>query len=648
MTDFDFERFLELPRLSGLRLSPDGRRLVVAVAGPDPEGRKMRSAIWQVDPAGVEPARRLTRSAAGESGGAAFLPDGSLVFASSRPDPDVKPDPDRKVQALWLLPPDAGEARLLRRPGRRRRRHRERPRRPGRRLRRRDVPRGCRLRRRRRARHGAQGRRRRRAPVRGRLPHPPLGSLAGAPPPAPVRRHARRRPRGAAAGAARRPARRRDAHVRGDRDGPGAGRDVPRDRPTTTRPRCPTSARTSSIHDLGDGRGAPPHPRRRLVRVAGRLAGRARRRRSPDHVRQPRRGQPRQPRRWWTSRPASSGRSRRTSTAGRRARRGRRTARPSSSPPTTTATTRPSASTSPTSRVTRLTAAGALGDLCPTPDGTAVYALCSTIGSPPRIVRLDARMADQVPEELPNGIDEHGIVAPGVVERLTAQAADGTAIGSWLVRPAAASAEHPAPLVVWVHGGPLGLVERLALALEPARAGGARLRGADARPGALHRVRPGDDRARLGRLGRDSVHGRHGGGRRGPRRARRTWTRSRTALMGGSFGGYMANWVAGQTDRFRAIVTHASLWELRGFHGTTDTGACWEREMGDPYREPGALRPPVAVEHLASDPDADAGDPRRAGLPGAGQRGAPALDGPAPPRRRRRSSCTSPTRTTGS
>ena len=53
--------------------------------------------------------------------------------------------------------------------------------------------------------------------------------------------------------------------------------------------------------------------------------------------------------------------------------------------------------------------------------------------------------------------------------------------------------------------------------------------------------------------------------------------------MGGWFGGYMANWVAGNTDRFKAIVTHASLWELRGFHGTTDNGAWWELEFGDPY-----------------------------------------------------------------
>jgi len=49
---FDFDRFLALPRLSGLRLSPDGRRLVVAVGGPDPEGKKMRSALWRWTPPG--------------------------------------------------------------------------------------------------------------------------------------------------------------------------------------------------------------------------------------------------------------------------------------------------------------------------------------------------------------------------------------------------------------------------------------------------------------------------------------------------------------------------------------------------------------------------------------------------------------------
>ena len=49
-------------RLSGLSLSPDGRRLVVAVATPDRENTRYRTALWEVDPAGTRPARRLTRS----------------------------------------------------------------------------------------------------------------------------------------------------------------------------------------------------------------------------------------------------------------------------------------------------------------------------------------------------------------------------------------------------------------------------------------------------------------------------------------------------------------------------------------------------------------------------------------------------------
>ena len=79
--------------------------------------------------------------------------------------------------------------------------------------------------------------------------------------------------------------------------------------------------------------------------------------------------------------------------------------------------------------------------------------------------------------------------------------------------------------------------------------------------------------------------------------------------MGGSFGGYMANWIATQTDRFRAIVTHASLWDLDAFTGTTDAAYYWEKEWGDPLREPkryeqnsphryaDAIRTPMLVIH---------------------------------------------------
>ena len=114
MTDtFDLDRLVTLPRLSDLRCSPDGSRLVVTVDTPGPDGRKLLSSLWEVDPAGIRAPRRLTRSGAGECSGA-FLPDGSLLFTSARPDPDAREeDPKREKSALWLLPGGGGEARQL-------------------------------------------------------------------------------------------------------------------------------------------------------------------------------------------------------------------------------------------------------------------------------------------------------------------------------------------------------------------------------------------------------------------------------------------------------------------------------------------------------------------------------------------------------
>jgi len=101
-----FDRFLSLPRLSALRLSPDGKRLVVAVSRVGPEGKEMKIALWQVDPAGRAKPRRITRSAAGESV-ASFMRDGSLLFTSTRPDPDVKADPDHKSTPCGCSRPKA-------------------------------------------------------------------------------------------------------------------------------------------------------------------------------------------------------------------------------------------------------------------------------------------------------------------------------------------------------------------------------------------------------------------------------------------------------------------------------------------------------------------------------------------------------------
>ena len=110
---FTVATLLRLPRLSGLRLSPDGFRLVVSAARSDKKGRRFASAVYELDPHRGSPPRRLTRSAPGESG-AAFAPDGSILFTSARPDPAAEDeDPREEKPALWRLPYGGGEPYLL-------------------------------------------------------------------------------------------------------------------------------------------------------------------------------------------------------------------------------------------------------------------------------------------------------------------------------------------------------------------------------------------------------------------------------------------------------------------------------------------------------------------------------------------------------
>jgi dipeptidyl aminopeptidase/acylaminoacyl peptidase len=225
--------------------------------------------------------------------------------------------------------------------------------------------------------------------------------------------------------------------------------------------------------------------------------------------------------------------------------------------------------------ITRVTASGHYTNVLVAPDGNTLYALRDAVDCPPRPVRLDATATDGEAVELPA---PGGTDVPGTVERVDTTAADGTTVEGWLVRPAGMSDSAPAPLLLWIHGGPLSswnswswrwnpwlmAAKGYAVLLpDPAFSTGygAKMiqRGWGQWGGA-----PFTDLMSI----TDAVV------------ARPDIDETRTAAMGGSYGGYMANWVAGHTDRFRCIVTHASLWALDQFEGTTDAPGYWVKEFG--------------------------------------------------------------------
>jgi dipeptidyl aminopeptidase/acylaminoacyl peptidase len=234
-----------------------------------------------------------------------------------------------------------------------------------------------------------------------------------------------------------------------------------------------------------------------------------------------------------------------------------------------------------TGALTRLTGGGHYTDVLVAPDGRRLYALCDHIGSPPTPVRLDALATDGEVSVLPA---PGGVTVPGRVEEVMTTVEDGTEVRAWLALPDGASAERPAPLLVWIHGGPLSSWNGWSWRWNPwlmAAKGYAVLL---------------PDPALSTGYGEAMIH--RGWGQWGgtpytdlmaitdAAEARADIDAAKVSAMGGSYGGYLANWVAGHTDRFRCIVTHASLWALDQFEGTTDCPAYWAREWGLPADRP--------------------------------------------------------------
>jgi dipeptidyl aminopeptidase/acylaminoacyl peptidase len=589
----DLDAYVALPRVGGLALSPDGTRLVTTVATLNPKRTAHVTALWEVDPTGEAPARRLTRSAKGE-GTPAFTPAGDVLFVSARPDPEAEESKD-DTALLWLLPAGGGEARVV-------------GSRPGgidsvvaaaradtvavlsstmpsavtaeddeeRRKARKDKGVAAIL-------HSSY-------PIRfwdhDLGPDQPR-VLAGTVPDGDAAIEWRDlTPDARAALYEAEPELSADGSAAVTAwvvaDGHGATREIVVRIDVATGERTvladderfyyygprisPDGATVAFIRRLRTAPDRPPKVHLVLVPLAGggitELA--------PDWDRWP------DELRWTPDGRAlivgahENGRSPlfRVDVAD--------------------------------GTVVRLTGDdGAYTDPCVSPDGRHVYALRAAIDAPPAPVRLDAEQADQQPALLQPPAP--AVDVPGSLAEVTATAEDGTPLRAWLALPPGAESE-PAPLLLWVHGGPLHswnswtwrwnpwLMAARGYAVllpDPALSTGYGQHMVD-RGWATWGGAPFTDLMAI----TDAAE------------ARADIDETRTAAMGGSFGGYMANWIAGHTDRFTAIVTHASLWALEQFGPTTDDASFWLGEMTEemaaansPHRYADAITTPMLVIH---------------------------------------------------
>ncbi len=77
--------------------------------------------------------------------------------------------------------------------------------------------------------------------------------------------------------------------------------------------------------------------------------------------------------------------------------------------------------------------------------------------------------------------------------------------------------------------------------------------------------------------------------------------KNRMGVTGGSYGGYMTNWIVTQTDFFKAAVTQRSVVNFISFYGSSDIGFDFDREIkGSPWNNTDSWWEMSPIRHVAN------------------------------------------------
>jgi dipeptidyl aminopeptidase/acylaminoacyl peptidase len=237
-----------------------------------------------------------------------------------------------------------------------------------------------------------------------------------------------------------------------------------------------------------------------------------------------------------------------------------------------------------TGRATRLTQGGTVGNVTPLADGSVVYTL-NSLTAPDDLYRLapDGR-ATQLTHV---NADKLADLDPVTVHRFHFAGANGDTVWGQIIKPA--HAEGRLPVAFLIHGGPQGSFGNgWSYRWNP---------WLFSAPGYAAVTVDFHGSTGYGQAFTDSINRDWGGkpledlrlglaaaGREDP-----GIDVANACALGGSYGGYMVNWIAGQwNDGFRCLVTHDGVFDTRAMSFETEELWFNDWEFGGPYTNPEA------------------------------------------------------------